>query len=99
MTANNTGTSTVAYFIHVCTHEFSMGFICYTHTQLTNTHTHNPHGLPLPMPFTICISFRAVLRSVSVTGWDSLAHQAATIEWWGDGTFTALIVADGLICA
>ena len=40
---------------------------------------------------------REVLGSMLVTGWDSLAHQAATIEWRGDGTNMALVVVEGLI--
>ena len=31
-----------------------------------------------------------------VTGWDSLALQGATIEWWGDGTNMALVVMEGI---
>ena len=34
-----------------------------------------------------------------VIGWDSLALQAATIEWRGIGTNMALIVMEGLISA
>ena len=36
---------------------------------------------------------------MSVTGWDSLAFQAATTEWQGEGTDTGLIDSEGLISA
>ena len=48
---------------------------------------------------TRSVLFRAVWRRVSVTGWDSLASQAASIEGRGERTDTALVVSSGLISA
>ena len=39
----------------------------------------------------------AVVGSMRVTGWDNQALQAATIEWWGEGTCMALIAMSGLV--
>jgi hypothetical protein len=37
--------------------------------------------------------------TITMAGWDSLAHQAATTKWRGDGTNMALVVMEGLIDA
>ena len=34
---------------------------------------------------------RVLLGSISETGWDNLASRAATSEWWGEGTYVALV--------
>ena len=41
-------------------------------------------------------SMDTVEGSMHVTGWDSQALQAATIEWQGEGTCMALVVMSGL---
>ena len=49
----------------------------------------------------MCVFYflRVVSGSIVVTDWDSLAHQAATTKWQGDGTAMALVAAVGLISA
>jgi hypothetical protein len=34
---------------------------------------------------------QGLLGSMFETGWDNLAPRAATAEWWGEGTYVALV--------
>jgi hypothetical protein len=47
---------------------------------------------PLVPQLNSLVTFlRVVLGSMSKTGWESLAPQAATTEWQGEGTYMALV--------